>query len=61
MSWRSTPGPNRALLAAAWGLQAGIAGMLAVNSSGYLLAFNIAWTTFAALAAVICARFVNDP
>jgi hypothetical protein len=55
----STPGSNRALLAAAWGLQGGAAGTLVFYSTGFLFWFNIAWCACSVYAAIMCARYVN--
>ena len=56
----STPGVNRALLAAAWGLTAGISGCLLVHSSDWHLLFNTIWCVTSVVGAVACAVNVNN-
>ncbi len=60
MKTQATPGPNRALLAAAWGLTAGISACLMFHTSGIWYAYNVAWCFVSVFSALQCATNVNN-
>lgn len=57
---QSTPGVNRAFLAAAWGLMAGISATLVFQTSGWLFVYNAALCFISIFGAILCAANVNN-